>query len=81
MAAPLPTSRLLPSGDSAIAVEFARAIDDIANQRVLALDKAMAAAPVEDAAAPDANSRANSTSKTNGASCTSVITACTAEAI
>ena len=46
MAAPLPPPRLLPSGDSAIAVEFARAIDDIANQRVLALDKAMAASPI-----------------------------------
>ena len=46
MAAPLSPPRLLPSGDSAIAVEFARAIDDIANQRVLALDKAMAASPI-----------------------------------
>jgi 5-oxoprolinase (ATP-hydrolysing) subunit B len=46
MAAPLSPPRLLPSGDSAIAVEFARVIDDGANQRVLALDKAMAAAPV-----------------------------------
>jgi allophanate hydrolase subunit 1 len=46
MAAPLPPPRLLPSGDSAIAVEFARAIDDIANQRVLALEKAMAASPI-----------------------------------
>ncbi|HEX2363720.1 MAG TPA: 5-oxoprolinase subunit PxpB [Bradyrhizobium sp.] len=46
MAALLPPPRLLPSGDSAIAVEFARAIDDIANQRVLALDKAMAASPI-----------------------------------
>jgi len=47
MAAPLSPPRLLPSGDSAIAVEFARVIDDGANQRVLALDKAMATAPVE----------------------------------
>jgi 5-oxoprolinase (ATP-hydrolysing) subunit B len=46
MAAPLPPPRLLPSGDSAIAVEFARAIDDNANQRVLALDRAIAAAPI-----------------------------------
>ena len=46
MAAPLSPPRLLPSGDSAIAVEFGRAIDDIANQRVLALDKAMAASPI-----------------------------------
>jgi KipI family sensor histidine kinase inhibitor len=47
MAAPLPPPRLLPSGDSAIVVEFARAIDDGANQRVLALDKAVAAASIE----------------------------------
>ena len=47
MAAPLPQPRLLPSGDSAIVVEFARAIDDIANQRVLALDKAVAAASID----------------------------------
>ena len=47
MAAPLSPPRLLPSGDSAIAVEFARIIDDGANQRVLALDKAIAAAAVE----------------------------------
>ena len=44
MAVPLSPPRLLPSGDSAIAVEFARVIDDDANQRVLALDKAVAAA-------------------------------------
>jgi 5-oxoprolinase (ATP-hydrolysing) subunit B len=47
MATPLPQPRLLPAGDSAIVVEFARAIDDIANQRVLALDKAVAAAAIE----------------------------------
>jgi KipI family sensor histidine kinase inhibitor len=47
MAAPLPQPRLLPSGDSAIVVEFARTIDDIANQRVLALDKAVAAASID----------------------------------
>jgi KipI family sensor histidine kinase inhibitor len=47
MAAPLSPPRLLPSGDSAIAVEFARNIDDAASQRVLALDKALAAAAVE----------------------------------
>jgi KipI family sensor histidine kinase inhibitor len=46
MAAPLSPPRLLPSGDSAIAVEFARVIDDDVNQRVLALDKAVAAAPL-----------------------------------
>jgi KipI family sensor histidine kinase inhibitor len=47
MAAPLPPPRLLPSGDSAIVVEFARVIDDTANQRVLALDKALADASVD----------------------------------
>ena len=47
MAASLPPPRLLPSGDSAIVVEFARVIDDGANQRVLALDKALAAASVD----------------------------------
>lgn len=47
MATPIPQPRLLPAGDSAIVVEFARAIDDIANQRVLALDKAVAAASIE----------------------------------
>jgi 5-oxoprolinase (ATP-hydrolysing) subunit B len=46
MAATLSPPRLLPSGDSAITVEFARNIDDAANQRVLALDRAMAAEPV-----------------------------------
>src|SRR6266481_760850 len=38
MAATLSPPRLLPSGDSAITVEFSRNIDDAANQRVLALD-------------------------------------------
>ncbi|MGH6738009.1 MAG: carboxyltransferase domain-containing protein, partial [Bradyrhizobium sp.] len=47
MAVPLSPPRLLQSGDSAIAVEFARNIDDAASQRVLALDKALAAAAVE----------------------------------
>jgi len=42
MAAPLSPPRLLPSGDSAITVEFSRDIDDAASQRVLALDRAMA---------------------------------------
>jgi KipI family sensor histidine kinase inhibitor len=46
MAATSSPPRLLPSGDSAITVEFSRNIDDAANQRVLALDRAMAAAPV-----------------------------------
>src|SRR5882724_4057770 len=43
----LPPPRLLQNGDSAITVEFSRNIDEAANQRVLALDKAMAAAPVK----------------------------------
>jgi KipI family sensor histidine kinase inhibitor len=38
--------RLLPSGDSAITVEFSRDIDDTANRRVLALDSNLAAAPI-----------------------------------
>ena len=46
MAATLSPPRLLPSGDSAITVEFSRNIDDTANRRVLALDRAMAAEPV-----------------------------------
>jgi KipI family sensor histidine kinase inhibitor len=46
MAAKLSPPRLLPSGDSAITVEFSRSIDDAANRRVLALDRAMAAEPV-----------------------------------
>jgi KipI family sensor histidine kinase inhibitor len=46
MAATLSPPRLLPSGDSAITVEFSRDIDDAANQRVLALDRTLAAEPV-----------------------------------
>ena len=46
MAATLPPPRLLPSGDSAITVEFSRNIDEAANRQVLALDRAMAAASV-----------------------------------
>jgi len=46
MAATLAPPRLLPSGDSAITVEFSRDIDDSANQRVLALDRAHAAEPI-----------------------------------
>jgi KipI family sensor histidine kinase inhibitor len=42
MAAPLSPPRLLPSGDSAITVEFSRNIDDEANRRVLALDRTVA---------------------------------------
>jgi len=37
---------LLPSGDSAITVEFSRTIDDAANQRVLALDRLHASEPI-----------------------------------
>jgi KipI family sensor histidine kinase inhibitor len=46
MAATL-SPRLLPSGDSAITVEFSRNIDDAANQRVLALDRALQEAPIQ----------------------------------
>lgn len=46
MADPLPPPRLLPSGDAAITVEFNRTIDDTANRKVLALDRALAADPI-----------------------------------
>ena len=42
----IPPPRLLVSGDSAITVEYSRDIDDGANQRVLALDRALARAPI-----------------------------------
>jgi 5-oxoprolinase (ATP-hydrolysing) subunit B len=42
MAATLSHPRILPSGDSAITVEFSCNIDDEANRRVLALDRTMA---------------------------------------
>ena len=42
MAATLSPPRLLPSGDSAITVEFSRNVDDAANDRVLALDHTLA---------------------------------------
>lgn len=42
MAATPSPPRLLPSGDSAITVEFSRNIDEMANQRVLALDRTLA---------------------------------------
>jgi KipI family sensor histidine kinase inhibitor len=42
MAAPPSPPRILPSGDSAITVEFSRKIDDEANRRVLALDRTIA---------------------------------------
>jgi KipI family sensor histidine kinase inhibitor len=47
MTASLPPPRLLPSGDAAITVEFSRNIDEQANRRVLALDRALADAPIE----------------------------------
>src|ERR1700726_11709 len=46
MAATPSPPRLLPSGDSAITVEFSRSIDEMANQRVLALDRTLAREPV-----------------------------------
>src|SRR2546421_2256653 len=46
MVATLSPPRILPSGDSAITVEFSREIDDAANQRVLALDRTLASEPV-----------------------------------
>jgi KipI family sensor histidine kinase inhibitor len=46
MAAPPPPPRLLPSGDSAITVEFSRKIDEEANRRVLALDRTLAREPI-----------------------------------
>ena len=45
-AAPSNPPRLLPSGDSAITVEFSKSIDEIANQRVLSLDRALASEPI-----------------------------------
>src|ERR1700736_4738263 len=42
MAATLSPPRILPSGDSAITVEFSRNINDEANRRVLALDRTLA---------------------------------------
>jgi KipI family sensor histidine kinase inhibitor len=42
MAETLSPPRILPSGDSAITVEFSRKIDDDANRRVLALDRMVA---------------------------------------
>jgi KipI family sensor histidine kinase inhibitor len=46
MTTTLSPPRILPSGDSAITVEFSRNIDDAANQRVLALDRTLAREPV-----------------------------------
>jgi len=42
----IPPPRLLPSGDSAVTVEFSKDIDDAANLGVLALDRAMAREPI-----------------------------------
>ena len=42
----LSAPRILPSGDSAVTVEFSRDIDDGANQQVLALDRTLANEPV-----------------------------------
>jgi KipI family sensor histidine kinase inhibitor len=47
MTSPLPPPRLLPSGDTAITVEFGRTIHQQANRRVLALDRALADAPID----------------------------------
>src|SRR5260370_33441209 len=46
MAAPLAQTRIMPRGDSDLAVEFSHNIDDAANQRVLALDHILAREPV-----------------------------------
>jgi 5-oxoprolinase (ATP-hydrolysing) subunit B len=46
MAAPSSPPRLLPSGDSAITVEFSRDINEAANEHVLALDRAIAQQPI-----------------------------------
>lgn len=46
MAAIHPLPRMLPSGDSAVTVEYSRDINDDANRRVLALDRALARAPI-----------------------------------
>jgi KipI family sensor histidine kinase inhibitor len=47
MTTPPPPPRILPSGDAAITVEFSRTIDEQANRRVLALDRALAQHPIE----------------------------------
>ena len=47
MIAKLSPPRLLPSGDSAVTVEFSRNIDDAASQRVLALDQALKSEPID----------------------------------
>jgi KipI family sensor histidine kinase inhibitor len=45
-ASPITPPRLLPSGDSAVTVEFSKDIDEAANQRVLALDRALTCEPI-----------------------------------
>jgi len=45
-AAQLSPPRLLPNGDSAITVEFSRQIEEVANRRVLALDRTLAQEPI-----------------------------------
>ena len=52
MAATKTLPRLLPSGDSAITVEYSRDIDDAANQSVLALDNSRAGIHVDILATP-----------------------------
>jgi len=47
MPAITPLPRLLQSGDAAITVEYSRDIDDDANARVLALDRALSHAQIE----------------------------------
>ncbi|MCP9626800.1 5-oxoprolinase subunit PxpB [Rhodopseudomonas palustris] len=42
----LTTPRMLPSGDSAITVDFGREISDESSRRVLALDRLLSAAPI-----------------------------------
>ncbi|RIK97646.1 MAG: allophanate hydrolase [Proteobacteria bacterium] len=44
MASPLPDPRILPSGDTALTVEFGRTVDTAINARVLAFDRTVAAA-------------------------------------
>lgn len=46
MTAPLAPPRILLSGDAAVTVEFGRAIDAAANQRVLTLDRALGGAAI-----------------------------------
>ena len=46
MAAISPLPRFLPSGDSAVTVEYSRDIDDDANWSVLALDRALTRTPI-----------------------------------